>query len=97
MAGMWVEFEAGVRVLGELSLVDLGLTKKSVDPLYVPGANFAIRKTAFQACGGFHPLTACRRRCNATRVTAKSGLTLKMRARGLKALYHPGAAVRHVI
>src|SRR5262249_41009809 len=48
LGGMWEEYEEGVRVLGELSLVDLGPTRKDVDPLYVQGANFAIRKTTFQ-------------------------------------------------
>ena len=34
---MWIEFEEGGRVLGELSLVDLGPTTKEADPLYMGG------------------------------------------------------------
>jgi glycosyltransferase involved in cell wall biosynthesis len=94
--GMWEEYEQGVRVLGELSLVDLGPTTKQVDPLYVPGANFAIRKAAFQACGGFHP-DCLPKSLQRYQGDGETGLALKMRARGLKALYHPGAAVKHVI
>ncbi len=96
LAGMWIEFEKGVRVLGELSLVDLGPIKRDADPLYIPGANFAIRKTAFQSCGGFHP------DCIPTPLQrfqgdGEIGLALKMKSQGLRALYHPGAAVKHVI
>ena len=71
--GMWIEFEEGVRVLGELSLVDLGTTRKVMDPLYVPGANFAIRKHAFQTCGD-STLMACRNRCDALGVMVRPGL-----------------------
>src|SRR5262249_38745669 len=96
LGGMWEEYEEGVRVLGELSLVDLGPTRKDVDPLYVQGANFAIRKTTFQACGGFHP-DCLPKPLQRYQGDGETGLALKIRARGLKALYHPGAAVTHVI
>jgi glucosyl-dolichyl phosphate glucuronosyltransferase len=96
LAGMWEKYEEGVRVLGELSLVDLGLTKKEANPLYIPGANFAIRKAALQACGGFHP-DCLPKPLQRYQGNGETGLALKMRARGLKALYHPEAAVRHVI
>jgi glucosyl-dolichyl phosphate glucuronosyltransferase len=96
LAGMWIEFEAGVRVLGELSLVDLGPTRKETDPLYIPGANFAVRKAAFQACGGFHP-DCLPKPLQRYQGNGETGLAFEMRARGLKALYHPGAAVKHVI
>jgi glucosyl-dolichyl phosphate glucuronosyltransferase len=96
LAGMWIEFEKGIRVLGELSLVDLGPTTKEIDPLYVPGANFAIRKAAFRACGGFHP-DCIPQPLQRYQGDGEVGLTLKMRAEGLKTLYHPGAAVKHVI
>jgi glycosyltransferase involved in cell wall biosynthesis len=96
LAGMWIEFEEGVRVLGELSLVDLGATEKEVDPLYIPGANFAIKKTAFQECGGFHP-DYLPKPLQRYQGDGEIGLALKMKARGLTALYHPGAAVKHVI
>jgi glycosyltransferase involved in cell wall biosynthesis len=94
--GLWIEFEKGVRVLGELSLVDLGPSKKEADPLYVPGGNFAIRKAAFRECGGFHP-DSMPKLLQRYQGDGETGLALKMRARGLKALYHPGAAVKHVI
>jgi glycosyltransferase involved in cell wall biosynthesis len=96
LAGMWIEFEEGVRVLGELSLVDLGPTRKQADPVYINGLNFCIRKAAFQACGGFHPCVLPKS-LQRYQGDGETGLALKMRAGGLKALYHPGVAVKHVI
>jgi glucosyl-dolichyl phosphate glucuronosyltransferase len=96
LVGMWIEFEKGVRVLGELSLVDLGLTRKEVDPLYVPGGNCAIRKTALEVCGGFHP-DVLPKPLLRYMGNGETGLAYKMKARGLKAVYHPGAAVKHRI
>jgi len=94
--GMWIEFEKEVRVLGELSLVDLGPNVRAVDPLYIPGANFAIRKGAFSACGGFNP-DCMPKPLQRYQGNGETGLALNIRARGLKALYHPEAAVKHVI
>jgi hypothetical protein len=96
LGGMWIEFDKGTRVLGELSLVDLGPTRREVDPLYIPGGNCAIRKAALQACGGFHP-DGVPKRLLRYRGDGEIGLALKIKARNLKALYHPGAAVKHVI
>jgi hypothetical protein len=93
---MWIEFEEGVRVLGELSLVDLGTAIKVVDPLYVAGGNLAIRKHAFETCGGFHP-DGLPNALLRYRGDGESGLAREMRALGLKAIYHPGAAVKHAI
>ena len=95
LGGMWVEFEEG-RVLGQLSLVDLGATRKDVNPLFVGGLNFSIRKTAFQACGGFHP-DYLPKPLQRYQGDGETGLALKVKARGLKALYHSGVWLKHVV
>src|ERR1035441_5185580 len=46
---------AGGRMCGSLSLIDLGSVRKPIDPCYVWGLNFSIRKKVFHECGGFHP------------------------------------------
>ena len=48
------EFEDG-RLLSSLSLIDLGTEKRPIDPCFVCGLNFSIRKNVFHECGGFHP------------------------------------------
>jgi glycosyltransferase involved in cell wall biosynthesis len=96
LAGMWIEFEEGVRVLGELSLVDLGPIRKEVDPLYIAGGNCAIRKAVLKTCGGFNPERVPQPLLR-YRGDGETGLAYKIRERGLKALYHPGVLVKHVI
>ena len=50
----WTDIEGG-RHCGWLSLIDLGNAIKPVDPSYIWGLNFCIRKETFEHCGGFHP------------------------------------------
>ena len=55
------------------------------------GLNFSIRKTAFQACGGFHP-DYLPKPLQRYQGDGEIGC-LKIQAQGLKALYHPGVCV----
>jgi len=53
---LWEHQECdGTRVIAELSLVDMGTTAREVDPRYVFGCNFSVRRDALVAAGGFHP------------------------------------------
>jgi hypothetical protein len=58
--------------------------------------NFSIRKTVFQDCGGFHPDTMPKS-LQRYQGDGESGLALKVKEKNLKALYHPDAAVTHMI
>jgi glucosyl-dolichyl phosphate glucuronosyltransferase len=86
----------GRRTLFELSLIDSGPGVRPEDPLYVLGLNFSIRKSVFHSCGGFHPdcVPAALQRYQGD---GETGLTLKVKAAGFRALYHPQAVLRHVI
>ncbi len=42
-------------VLGPYSLIDFGNHDSEISPMYVWGANFAIKKTVLSEAGGFHP------------------------------------------
>jgi glycosyltransferase involved in cell wall biosynthesis len=95
LAGQWIESE-GNRRCGALSSIDCGPGKKEVDPLYVWGLNFSIRKTAFEACGGFHP-DCVPKALQRYQGDGETGLAHKLKVLGLKALYHPGVALKHVI
>jgi len=43
------------KVLGQYSLIDFGNHDSEISPMYVWGANFAIKKTVLSEAGGFHP------------------------------------------
>lgn len=95
LTGLWVEFEHGRR-LGFLSLIEGGSSVRIADPLYVWGLNFAIRKSVFERFGGFHP-DCVPKALQRYQGDGETGLTFKIKAAGFKALYHPQAALRHII
>lgn len=93
--GLWQGSDDN-RTLCELSLIDLGSKVRTGSPLFAFGLNFSIRRDVFLACGGFHPdiVPAALQRYQGD---GETGLTLKIEAANLRALYHPKVAVRHVI
>jgi glycosyltransferase involved in cell wall biosynthesis len=93
--GLWQEYD-GRRTLFSFSLLDSGSKVRVDDATYVLGHNLSIRRGAFLACGGFHPdlMPAALRRYQGD---GETGLTLKARDAGLRALYHPNLSVDHVI
>lgn len=54
---MWVKDKNGNRILGYLSIIDLGDAKKEISSYHVFGCNFSIRKSVLLEAGGFHPDT----------------------------------------
>lgn len=79
-----------------LSLLDLGQKKLRINPTYIWGLNFAIRRPAFYDLGGFHP------DCipdNLQRFDGdgEKGLTMPAEASGALALYEPAATVYHFV
>ena len=87
LAAFWVVTEKGRRC-GELSLIDHGSAIVEADPLYVWGLNFAIRKSAFEDCGGFHP-DCIPKALQRYQGDGETGLSLKIKSKGLRTLYHP--------
>jgi glycosyltransferase involved in cell wall biosynthesis len=79
-----------------LSLIDSGPYIKLIDHGWVWGLNFSIRKDVFYSCGGFHP-DYVPKPLQRFQGDGETGLALKAKDRGGAALYHPAAAVTHVI
>lgn len=79
-----------------LSLLDSGHEPKEVNPLFVWGLNFAIRKETLFDLGGFNP-DCMPRTLQRYQGDGESGLSLKIQAAGLKAFYHPAAKVLHEV
>lgn len=82
------------RALWQLSVVDFGEGVFEIDPRYVWGCNFSIRRWALAAAGGFHPdgVPADRLRW---RGDGESHVSAWVRRSGLRALFHSGASVGH--
>ncbi len=77
-----------------LSLLDLGNNIIEIDPIYVWGLNFSIRKSVFLELGGFHP-DCIPAHLQMFQGDGETGLSLKAIEKGYKALYNPKALVYH--
>jgi len=81
---------------GYLSLIDMGRREKRIDPYYVWGLNFSIRKAILIELGGFHP-DSYPKHIQKFQGDGDGGLTLKLKEKGYEALYQPKALVYHYI
>jgi glucosyl-dolichyl phosphate glucuronosyltransferase len=90
----WDAVSGGGRYCYYLSLLDLGEEKHQINPNYVFGLNFAIRRQALLDLGGFHPDSYPE---NLRRFVGdgETGLTMVAEARGFVAIYEPAATVHH--
>ncbi|MGI8635365.1 MAG: hypothetical protein ACR2KZ_08175, partial [Segetibacter sp.] len=79
-----------------LSVIDLGNKKRFINPNYVWGLNFCIRKDAFLVLRGFHP-DNIPPALQMFQGDGETGLTMKAEQSGYKALYHPQIKVDHYI
>lgn len=80
----------------DLSLLDIGDHRIKIDPTYVWGLNFAIRKQTLFDLGGFHP-DCIPKHLQLFQGDGETGLSLKMREKRLSTVYAPAARVYHHI
>lgn len=78
------------------SLLDLGEQRREIDADYIWGLNFSIRRETLYRLGGFHPDTVPRH-YQRYQGDGETGLTMKLKQQGLKAIYEPAALVRHLV
>jgi len=79
-----------------LSLADYGDEEREIDPMFIWGVNFAIRKKTLVSLGGFHPDNVpweLRR----YRGDGESAVSREVKRLGLRAVYQPAAVVYHVV
>ncbi len=93
--GFFSESEEGRHCIW-LSLIDGGGAVREIDPCYVWGLNYAIRKESLLRFGGFHPDTAPKA-LHRFQGDGETGLSLSLKEAGAKALYHPEAEVLHEV
>jgi glycosyltransferase involved in cell wall biosynthesis len=95
LASFYKEDQNG-RHCGWLSLIDAGDSVKEIDPCYVWGLNFAIRRKVLFDLKGFHP-DSVPKSLQRFQGDGETGLSLKIKRAGLKALYHPQVSVQHEV
>ncbi len=93
--GLWYHNENG-SFCPILSLLDLGNTRIDIDPCFVWGLNFTIRTESLFDLGGFHP-DCIPKRLQKFQGDGETGLSLKARGKGLKAIYNPKALIHHYV
>lgn len=96
----WVEYfwhktEYG-RCHDYLSLIDFGKDKIMINPIYVFGCNYAIRKRTFYEYGGARP-DFYPEKYRYYRGGGETSLSLRILNAGHKAFYHPKARIDHLI
>lgn len=82
--------------LGTLSIVDFGDVAQPVDPYLIYGCNFSVRKDTVLEAQGFHP-DGMPRELILLRGDGESHISGHVKSSGKIALYHPNAAVKHLV
>lgn len=78
-----------------LSLLDIGKDVEDINPNYIWGLNFSIRKKVLYDCGGFHP-DLVPAKLQRWQGDGETGLTAKVMASGLRAVYRQDALLWHL-
>lgn len=81
---------------GWLSLIDIGTTVDDIDPIWVWGLNFAIRREVLYRLGGFHPdlVPAKMQRWQGD---GETGLAHRAKVSGVRSVHARDALLHHVI
>lgn len=93
---MWRENIYGKRILGYLSILDLGNLITTIDPSYVYGCNFSVRKSILDKTQGFHP-DSMPEELIRFRGDGESYVSRYIEKMRHKAIYHPNASIFHIV
>lgn len=96
LARWWAEPVGRGRALGYLSVLDFGAGRFEIDPAYVWGCNFSVRRQALDAVGGFHP-DGMPKESLRFRGDGESHVAHAVRACGFTALFDGKASVHHQV
>ncbi len=79
-----------------ISVLDFGDEPVELDPLFIWGLNFSIRRRSLIELGGFHP-DYVPKPFDYYQGNSETGLAWKAKEKGLKIMYQPGVVVWHRI
>lgn len=82
------------RALPHLSILDFGEDEFDIDPGYIWGCNFSVRRSVLENAGGFHPDGMPEDKIM-WRGDGETAVSDFIRNSGLRARFHPGASVSH--
>ena len=88
--------ESHGKCLSYLSVLDFGDEIMEIDPLYVWGCNFSIRKQTLIEAGGFHP-DSMPEDLIMYRGDGETHVSRWIKEKGMKAIYNPKASVYHFV
>lgn len=91
----WEKCKFG-KSLSALSLLDFGDKIKEIDPLYVWGLNFSIRKNLIFSLGGFHP-DCMPFELQFYQGSGETAISLSAKNSGIRAIYDPGLLLHHFV
>jgi glycosyltransferase involved in cell wall biosynthesis len=91
----WTNDQNGLHC-GWLSLLDFGTEEKEIDPLFVWGLNFTIRREVFENLKGFHPDTMPKVQ-QYFQGDGETGLSMKAKEKGYLAVYSPKVLLNHFV
>jgi len=91
---LWHEVPEGGRILGELSLADLGEGERTIRPTLIWGCNYSIRRSVLYEAGGFLP-DVMPESLQVYVGGGEVGTAANVMNMGCRAIYHPSASVYH--
>lgn len=96
LVDLWNDTVGPGRAVGMLSILDFGTGKFHIDPNYVWGCNFSVRRSAVEAAGGFHP-DALPHELLKYRGDGESYISRHIKMNGGLALFDSSASVFHFV
>jgi glycosyltransferase involved in cell wall biosynthesis len=84
------------KALGYLSILDFGEGQFDIDPRYIWGCNFSVRREVLLDAGGFHPdgMPAANIKYRGDGETHVSDY---VRGKAMRAVFHSGASINHLV
>ena len=96
LEAFWTRNPDGTAWCGLLSLLDYGNEQVEINPNFIWGVNFSIRKKTLVSVGGFHP-DGFPWELRRYRGDGETAVTREVERMGFKAVYQPAATVCHII
>ena len=84
------------KVIGPLSISDLGQGRFEIDPGFIWGCNFSIRRSVLADAGGFHPDAVPANKLR-FRGDGETHISDFVRRNKLKSMFDSGASIQHMV